>query len=194
MYTNWTVEFTWPAAIIIVIYHHLLVCGLWFSGCIVLLLSFHDTFTAVSCMLCWHWHCYVLSSVCRYVMLLSHKDMYQYETQRAGLVHLPIKEISGCRMMMCLISEGRYVPCKLWVFVVVRCDTALLVFWRRVHEEIICLWTLNTCKRWQHIPLKCVEPRTHWCSITSQMTRPLKLLFHCTIPSCFNWLNSFWLI
>jgi hypothetical protein len=26
------------------------------------------------------------------------------------------------------------------------------------------------------------------------MTRPLKLLFHCTIPSCFNWLNSFWLI
>jgi hypothetical protein len=56
--------------------------------------------------------CYVLSSSCRYVMLLSQKDMYQYETQRAGLVHMPIKEISGCPTMMCPISEGRYVPCK----------------------------------------------------------------------------------
>ena len=78
--------------------------------------------------------------------------------------------------------------------VIMGCDTALLVFWRWVQEKVICLGTLNTCKWWQHIPLKCVEPCTHWCSITSQMTRPLKLLFHCTTPSCFYWLNSFWLI
>jgi hypothetical protein len=38
------------------------------------------------------------------------------------------------------------------------CDTALLgewllVFSKRVHEEIVCLWTLNTCKQWQHIEM-----------------------------------------
>ena len=143
-------------------HHHILFINLWAvifrMYCFIVVMSWH-TFTAVSCMLCWHWHCYVLASACRYVMLLSHKDMYQYETQRAGLVHMPIKGISGCPTMTCLISEGRYVPCKLWVFcsgVVTGCgcDAALLVFWRNVLEEITCLWILNTCKRCQHIPLK----------------------------------------
>jgi hypothetical protein len=142
-------------------------------------------------------------------MLLSHKDIYQFETQRAGLVHMPTKEISGCPTMMCLISEGRYVPCNFWVFCsgiimgcdsallvfwrkvhdkIMGCDSALLVFWRRVHDKIICLWTLNTCKRWQHIPFKCVEPRTHCCSITSQVAKPLKLLFHCTKAVLIDWI------
>jgi len=138
--------------------------------------------TVVSCMLCWHCHCYGLSSACRFVTLLSHKDMYQYETQMAGLVHMPIKEISGCPMMMCPISEGRYVPWKFWVYcsgVIMGCDTGLLgewllAFWGRVHDEIICLWTLNTWHWWQHIPLKCVEPHTNWCTL------------HCRWPDLWN--------
>ena len=75
---------------------------------------------------------YVLTSSCRYVMLLSHKDIYQYETQRAGLVHMPIMEISGCPTMMCPISEGRYVPCKFRGFcsgVIKGCGTAVLHEW-----------------------------------------------------------------
>lgn len=115
VHINWTVEFTWLAAIIV---YSLLICGLWFSIFIVFVSWY--TFTVESCVPCWRWHtscCVIFLQICHAVKSQGFVPVRDSEGRIGPYVYkgnqwVSYDDVSDIRRKVCAVQVLSF--CGMW--------------------------------------------------------------------------------